>query len=143
MERVGVVEEIASELEKFLSTETIFGDPMVIHNVTLIPVQSVCLGFGGGTGVGKAVKTEGQGTGSGAGAILKPIAMVAIKEDGQVEVYSFKGVSSVIEKVAEQIPEIVSKVVKVAGESGIWEKKPEEVIEKEVEVEVEEEVEEE
>ena len=34
MERVGVVEEIASELEKFLSTETIFGDPWLF---TMLP----------------------------------------------------------------------------------------------------------
>ena len=72
MERAGIIEDIGSELSKFLSTETIFGEPMVINNVTLIPVQSVSLGFGGGVGTGKASKGEGHGTGSGAGAMLRP-----------------------------------------------------------------------
>jgi len=119
MERAGIIEDIGSELSKFLSTETVFGEPIVINNVTLIPVQSVSLGFGGGVGTGKASKGEGQGTGSGAGAMLRPLAIVAITQAGEIHVYNFKGFGNVVEAVVEHIPETVSKL----AEMGIGKKK--------------------
>jgi len=129
MERAGIIEDIGSELSKFLSTETIFGEPMVINNVTLIPVQSVSLGFESGVGTGKASKGEGHGTGSGAGAMLRPVAIVAISEAGEVHVYNFKGFSSLVETVVEHLPEAVSKIAEV----GMGKKKAkEEVCEEEV-----------
>lgn len=119
MERAGIIEDIGSELSKFLSTETVFGEPIVINNVTLIPVQSVSLGFGGGVGTGKASKGEGQGTGSGAGAMLRPLAIVAITQAGEIHVYNFKGFGNVVEAVVEHIPETVSKL----AEMGMGKKK--------------------
>jgi len=113
MERADIIEDIGSELSKFLSTETIFGEPMVINNVTLIPVQAVSLGFGGGVGTGKASKSEGQGSGSGAGAMLRPVAIVAITEAGEVHVYNFKGLGTLVEAVAEHLPETISKIAEV------------------------------
>ncbi len=119
MERAGIIEDIGSELSKFLSTETVFGEPIVINNVTLIPVQSVSLGFGGGVGTGKASKGEGQGTGSGAGAMLRPLAIVAITQAGEIHVYNFKGFGNIVEAVVEHIPETVSKL----AEMGMGKKK--------------------
>ena len=113
MERANIIEDVGSELSRFLSTETIFGEPMVINNVTLVPVQSVSLGFGGSIGTGKGSKSEGQGSGSGAGAMLRPVAIVAITEAGEVQVYNFKGLSSLVDTIAEHLPEILPKIIEV------------------------------
>ena len=42
-----------SSLEKFISTKTCVGEPIVIGDVTLILVQTVSFGYGSGGGEGK------------------------------------------------------------------------------------------
>jgi len=43
MEHAGSLEALGSQLEKFISTKTVFGEPVVAGKVTLIPIQSVSL----------------------------------------------------------------------------------------------------
>lgn len=98
-----------AELEKFLTTKTVVGEPIVIGEVTLIPIQTANFGYGSGGGEGSGDKGEkGTGGGGGAGASLKPIAIVAVK-GGDVQVYTL-GNKGVIEKIASMIPEALSKI---------------------------------
>ncbi len=109
MEHVGSLEALGSQLEKFLSTKTVFGEPIVAGKVTLIPIQSVSFGFGSGGGQGKTEKDSGGGSGSGGGASLRPLAIVAVKDDGNVQVFTFED-RGVMERIVEKLPDIVSKV---------------------------------
>ena len=70
-----------TELEKYLTTKTVVGEPIVIGDVTLIPVQTVSFGYGSGGGEGGDDKSKGVGGGGGVGANLRPIAIVAVKLD--------------------------------------------------------------
>ena len=98
-----------SELEKFLTTKTVVGEPIVIGEVTLIPIQTATFGYGSGGGEGQGDKGEkGTGGGGGAGASLKPLAIVAVKGT-DVQVYTL-GNKGVIEKIASMIPEALSKI---------------------------------
>ncbi|MGI6163228.1 MAG: GerW family sporulation protein [Bacillota bacterium] len=109
MEHAGSLEALGSQLEKFISTKTVFGEPVVAGKVTLIPIQSVSFGFGSGGGQGKTEKDAGGGSGSGGGAALRPMAIVAVKEDGDVQVYTFEG-RGIMDKIVEKLPEVVSKI---------------------------------
>lgn len=109
MEHVGLLEALGSQLEKFLSTKTVFGEPLTAGTVTLIPIQSVSFGFGSGGGQGKTDKDSGGGSGSGGGAALRPLAVVAVKEDGDVQVFTFEG-RGMADKIIERIPDLISKV---------------------------------
>lgn len=97
-----------SSLEKFVSTKTCVGEPIVIGDVTLIPIQTASFGYGSGGGEGKQSEQSGTGGGSGAGASLKPIAVVAVKGD-DVQVFPLGG-KGVIEKIAAMLPEALSKI---------------------------------
>ncbi len=109
MEYAESLEALGSQLEKFISTKTVFGEPFVAGKVTLIPIQSVSFGFGSGGGQGKTDKDAGGGSGSGGGASLRPMAIVAIKDDGDVQVYTFEG-RGIMDKIVEKLPEVVSKI---------------------------------
>lgn len=93
-----------AELEKYLTTKTVVGEPIVAGDVTLIPVQTVSFGYGSGGDE----KTKGVGGGGGVGANLRPIAIVAVKgTDVQVYTFDKKGV---VENLAAMIPEALSKI---------------------------------
>ena len=109
MEHVSSIEALGSQLEKFISTKTVFGEPVVAGKVTLIPIQSVSFGFGSGSGQGGTEKESGAGAGSGGGAALRPLAIVAVKDDGDVQVFTFEG-RGIADKLIERLPEVISKV---------------------------------
>lgn len=113
-----------SGLEKFISTKTCIGDPIVVGEVTLIPVQVVSFGFGSGGGEGKQTEQSGTGGGSGAGAALRPIAVIAVKGT-DVQVFPFGGGKSVLDKVTDLLPEVISKIKVGKGKKDAEESKAE------------------
>ncbi|MGE5580531.1 MAG: GerW family sporulation protein [Bacillota bacterium] len=97
-----------TQLEKFLSTKTVVGEPIVIGDVTLVPVQTVSFGYGSGGGEGGDEKQKGSGGGGGAGANMKPIAIVAVKGT-DVQVYTL-GKKGIVDNIAAMIPDALSKI---------------------------------
>lgn len=101
------IDKIGSQLDKFLSTKTVVGDPIIVGKVSLVPIQRASFGFG--SGGGETAKESSSGGGVGAGASLTPVAIVAVKDDGQVQVYSI-GKKGAWEHLIEMLPEVVSKI---------------------------------
>lgn len=91
-----------AEMEKVLSSKTVVGDPIVVGEVTIIPLMSVGFGFGAGGGDAPG-KEQGSGGGSGGGGGIKPVAVIIV-DAGGARVEPLKGAaSSLVEKVAEAI----------------------------------------
>jgi uncharacterized spore protein YtfJ len=88
------LETLFQKLEKFLKTETVVGQPIVIGETTLVPIVSISFGCatGAGGGTGNDPKT-GSGSGSGSGlssaAKITPAAMLVIK-NGEVTMLPIK-----------------------------------------------------
>ncbi len=102
---------IFEQLRHFFTTETVIGQPIQVGNITLIPVISVSFGVGNGIGSGKDEKgNDGQGGGAGAGGKITPNAIVVIN-NGEVSVLPLSG-RNTFDKIAELIPEIISKAHK-------------------------------
>jgi len=98
-----------SHLERFLKTETVVGEPIIVGETTLIPIITVSFGCGGGGGGGKDEKGyDGMGTAMGIGAKISPDAVIVIKEDA-VTMLPVKNKSN-IEKLVSMVPEIVKKI---------------------------------
>lgn len=113
-----LIETILQTLERNLNTKSIMGEPIVIGEITLIPVMDLSFGFGGGEGEGRDDKQGGTGGGGGCGARMSPRAMIVIK-GGEVQVVPLaKG--GAMEKIVEAIPGLVEKL------SAVKEKKAEE-----------------
>lgn len=103
------IESIFSNFEKFIKTETVVGQPIVVGEVTLVPIISVCFGCGAGGGKGSDNKNiNGDGAGGGGAARITPDAIVVIKE-GQVSMLPIKNKNN-LEALIEMVPEIVTKV---------------------------------
>jgi uncharacterized spore protein YtfJ len=103
-----MLETMAERLERFVSTKTVIGEPIVVGNVTLVPVQTATFGFGSGGGEGKREKDTGAGGGAGGGASLRPIAIVAVVGD-DVRVFTL-GKKDMIEQLTSVLPDVLSKI---------------------------------
>ncbi|MGI6644061.1 MAG: GerW family sporulation protein [Bacillota bacterium] len=108
MDHGTMLETMAERLERFVSTKTVIGEPIVVGNVTLVPVQTATFGFGSGGGEGKREKDTGAGGGAGGGASLRPIAIVAVVGD-DVRVFTL-GKKDMIEQLTSVLPDVLSKI---------------------------------
>jgi len=113
MENVNVVKEnletLFEKLEKFLKSETVIGQPIVIGEITLVPIVSVMFGCGTGGGTGKDGKgNDGTGSGLGSAARIIPNAIVVIK-NGEVSMLPVKGKSN-LDNLLKMVPEIMEKI---------------------------------
>lgn len=103
------LEVLFSKLEKFLKSETVVGEPIVIGETTLVPIVSVMFGCGTGSGGGTDEKgTNGSGSGLGLGARIVPNAMLVIKNN-EVTMLPVKGKNN-LGNLVEMVPEIISKI---------------------------------
>ncbi|MBW9171391.1 sporulation protein [Clostridium estertheticum] len=107
-------EALFSNLERFLKTETVVGEAIIVGETTLIPLITVSFGCGTGGGTGNTLKDgEGTGGGLGAGAKITPTAILVIK-DGSVTMLSIKGKCN-LENLIQMVPGLVSKVSSKMG----------------------------
>jgi uncharacterized spore protein YtfJ len=105
------VEAILASLNNMVSSKTIIGDPINQGNTTIIPILTASFGFGLGDGEGsEPSRGTGKGSGGGAGAKLTPTALIIMQND-DVKIYSLSH-KGTIEKVAELVPVILSKMKK-------------------------------
>ena len=103
------IDAIFSNLEKFIKTETVIGEPITIGEVTLVPIISVMFGCGAGSGTGSDNKgMNGNGAGGGGAARISPNGIVVIK-NGEVSMLPVKSKSN-LEALVNMVPEIVSKI---------------------------------
>lgn len=103
------LEVLFNKLEKFLKTETVVGEPIVIGETTLVPIISVMFGCGTGSGGGTDEKgANGTGSGLGLGARVVPNAILVIKKD-EVTMLPVKGKNN-LENLVGMVPEIISKI---------------------------------
>ncbi len=102
-----VLENFLPQLKSFIKSETVFGEPYSIGEVTLIPVNSVKVGFGFGAGdAGKKL----DGTGGGGGVLLTPMAFVVVK-DGDVSIQNLSAGS--IENIIDKAPDALERLMKI------------------------------
>lgn len=111
-----LLDTMTSKLEKLVSTKTVVGEPVVVGDVTLVPIQTASFGFGSGGGEGGGDKDR-FGGGAGAGVSLRPIAIISVK-DGSVQVHSLVEPKTNLDRFAEIIPQVLSKVTALKGLPG-------------------------
>ncbi len=116
MDLTGNLKAIFQEMEDFLTTKAVIGEPIEIGGITLIPVINVTFGMGTGGGGGEESKDNSrQGAGAGLGAKISPTAVIAIKE-GDISVIPLNGTGG-IERLIEMVPDIVKKIKKKASQA--------------------------
>jgi len=111
-----ILGSITSELKTIAKTESVVGEPIVIAEKTIIPVIKIQLGFGAGAGedMSGGKHAGGSGGGGGGGISIEPAAFITIVGD-EISVLSPKG--SRFEKIAESVPDIVTRIMEIKGKS--------------------------
>lgn len=94
------------QMEGFVSSKTVVGEPMQAGDATIIPLVDVSFGMAGGSTDDKDKKDE-KSLG-GLGAKIKPSAVLVIT-DGNVQLVNIKHQDSV-NKLIDMIPSITNKL---------------------------------
>ncbi|NLK21429.1 MAG: sporulation protein [Epulopiscium sp.] len=101
-------EALFGQLENFVSTKTVVGEPMKVEDAMIIPLVDVSFGVGAGASGGKTEKGENKDSGMGGlGAKITPSAILLIK-DGSTQLINVKSQDSV-NKLIDMIPGVLSK----------------------------------
>jgi len=101
-----------SKMEDFVSTKTVIGDPVVMGDITLIPLVDVSFGMATGVSATKEKEEEPKGKAKdggagGMGAKMTPSAVIIIN-NGSVQLVNVKNQESV-NKIIDMIPGILEK----------------------------------
>jgi uncharacterized spore protein YtfJ len=102
------LESLFNQLENFISTKTVVGEPMHVEDAIILPLVDVSFGVGAGASGGKTEKGEDKDSGMGGlGAKITPSAILVIK-DGSTQLINVKNQDS-INKLIDMIPGLLSK----------------------------------
>lgn len=97
------------KIKEMVDVDTVVGTPVVVDNVTLIPVSKVTYGFAGGGSDLPTKAPDRFGGGSGAGITITPIAFISIV-DSRVQVLPLIEKPGAVESAIASVPTVVDKV---------------------------------
>ncbi len=106
-----ILDSTMEKLRTLVDAETVIGQPVIVGDITIIPVSKVSFGLasGGSEFPSKSINSKMFGGGSGAGATVTPMCFLVVKGN-EVKLLSATPSSSPIEKTIDAIPGIVDKV---------------------------------
>ena len=116
-----VLETTMERIRQMVDTSTVIGDPIVVGEITLIPVTKVSIGLGSGGSdyVGKNASASGQncfGGGAGAGVNINPVGFLIVKGDNVRMLPVVDAPNSALDRAVQMIPELVDKVTEIIKE---------------------------
>jgi uncharacterized spore protein YtfJ len=84
MSSLTLLQSLHENLSSRAQVKSVFGDPIIAGDKTIIPVARVAYGFGGGTGSGGLeIKTaRGEGGGGGGGVGVLPVGVFSVGPNG-------------------------------------------------------------
>ena len=101
-----ILNDFLPNLKSFIKSETVIGEPYTVGDTSIIPINSVKVGFAyGDTGLKKA---EAQG--GGGGVTLTPVAFIILKGN-DISIHSLN--AGTIENMMSKFPEVVDKFVSI------------------------------
>lgn len=104
------------QLKNLIQAETVFGEPYEVGGVSIIPVNSVKVGFGFGNG---GPQKDKDGSGGGGAVLLTPVAFLVVR-DGDVSIHNLA--SGSIENIMDRVPDVLDRLVGVWNKAGAKEK---------------------
>ena len=107
----GIMDTTMDKLRAMVDADTITGTPIVVGDVTLIPVSRVSFGLATGGSDFPTKNSDKQlfGGGGGAGVTIVPVAFIAISGGNAKMLPVYNDLTSV-EKAISMAPELIEKV---------------------------------
>lgn len=104
-----IMDTTMDKLRAMVDANTIIGDPIVVDNITLLPVSKVSFGLAtGGSDFPSKTQAGLFGGGGGAGVTIAPVAFIAVC-DGNVKMMPVYNELSSIDKAVSMAPEVLEK----------------------------------
>ena len=113
-----VMDTTMDKLRTMVDADTIIGTPIVVGNITLIPVSKVS--FGLATGGSDFPSKNGQelfGGGGGAGVTVNPVAFICVN-GGNVHIIPVYNQMGTIDKAINMAPELIDKIKSLFDNNG-------------------------
>ena len=102
-------ESMFSKMENFVSTKTVVGEPLIMGDITIIPLVDVTFGLGAGSKSALKGKTDRGGSSAGGlGAKITPSAIMVI-QNGTVQILNVSN-QTAIDKIVNMVPGIMNKL---------------------------------
>ena len=98
------VNSLLSGLNGFVSSKTVIGEPVVINDITIIPLTDVQFGVGAGAFGSKSSSSAG-----GMGAKLTPTAILLVQKDGATKLLNVRGDEMWV-KLVDRVPDVVDRL---------------------------------
>ena len=107
-----MLQDTISKIREMVDVNNVIGEPIVVDDITIIPVSKVSVGFGGGGS--DYVKNVGSGEpfggGVGGGVKVNPICFLIIK-DGNVRMMPVAApASTTADRIVEMVPDTLDKI---------------------------------
>lgn len=100
--------DLLEQLEGFVTTKTVVGEPIHINDTIILPLVDVSIGAGAGSGDKNLDKKGSDFVGGGLGAKMSPSAVIVIK-DGQTRLVNIKNQDTVT-KVLDMVPDVIDRI---------------------------------
>lgn len=98
------VEALLKNMDGYLSSKTVVGDPITVGENILLPLSEISFGVGAGDfGGGK----DGNKGGGGMGGKITPAAILVVGPNG-TKLISVKG-SDTVSKIMDMVPDVLNK----------------------------------
>ena len=107
-----MLQDTISKIREMVDVNNVIGEPIVVGDITIIPVSKVSVGFGGGGSdyVKNVGTNEPFGGGVGGGVKVNPICFLIVK-DGNVRMMPVaEPASSTADRIVEMIPDTLDKL---------------------------------
>ena len=106
-----MLQDTISKIRDMMSVNDVVGEPIVVGDVTIIPISKVSVGFGGGgADNAKAANKDAFGGGMGGGVKVQPICFLVVK-DGNVRMMPVPiPANSTADRILEMVPDTLDKI---------------------------------
>lgn len=98
------LKDLLNQMEGFVSTKSVIGEPMKVSDMTILPLLDVSLG----AGAGQRDREKSGGVGGGVSAKMSPSAVLVIK-NGQIRLVNVKNQDTVT-KALDMIPDLLDRI---------------------------------
>ena len=107
-----MLQDTISKIREMVDVNNVIGEPIVVGDITIIPVSKVCVCFaGGGRDYVKNVGTnEPFGGGVGGGVKVNPVCFLIVK-DGNVRMMPVAApANTTADRIVEMVPDTLDKI---------------------------------
>ena len=107
-----MLQDTISKIREMVDVNNVIGEPIVVGDITIIPVSKVSVGFGGGGSdyVKNVGTNEPFGGGVGGGVKVNPVCFLIVK-DGNVRMLPVATpANTTADRIVEMIPDSIDKL---------------------------------